>query len=47
MGGALDELKRIVAQFDAAAAHQGLTTPQALGRLEQNAEAFGAETGTG
>lgn len=38
MGGALDELKRIVAQFDASAAHQGLTTPQAVGRLEQNAE---------
>jgi hypothetical protein len=37
MGGALDELKRIAAQFDAAAARQGLTTPQAVGRLEQNA----------
>jgi hypothetical protein len=45
MGGALDELKRIVAQFDAAAAHQGLTTPQALGRLEQNAEPLARKQG--
>ena len=45
MGGALDELKRIVAQFDAAAAHQGLTTTQALSRLEQNAEPLAREQG--
>jgi hypothetical protein len=45
MGGALDELKRIVAQFDAAAARQGLTTPQAVGRLEQNAEPLAREQG--
>ena len=45
MGGALDELKRIVAQFDAAAGHQGLTTTQAVGRLEQNAEPLAREQG--
>jgi hypothetical protein len=45
MGGALDELKRIVAQFDAVAAHQGLTTPQALSRLDQNAEPLAQEQG--
>jgi Protein of unknown function (DUF2937) len=45
MGGALDELKRIVAQFDASAAHRGLTTPQAVGRLEQNAEPLAREQG--
>jgi hypothetical protein len=45
MGGALDELKRIAAQFDAAAARQGLTTPQAVGRLEQNAEPLAREQG--
>ena len=45
MGGALDELKRIVAQFEAAAARQGLTTPQAVGRLEQNAEPLAREQG--
>jgi hypothetical protein len=45
MGGALDELKRIVAQFETAAAHQGLTPPQAVGRLEQNAEPLAREQG--
>ena len=45
MGGALDELKRIVAQFDAAAAHRGLTTPQGLGRLEQNADPLARKQG--
>jgi hypothetical protein len=46
MGGALDELRRIVAQFNAAAARQGLTTPQAVGRLEQNTEPL-ARDGSG
>jgi hypothetical protein len=45
MGGALDELKRIVVQFDAAAAREGLTPPQAAGRLEQNAEPLAREQG--
>ena len=45
MGGAVDELKRIVAQFDAAAAREGLTPPQAVGRLEQNAEPLAQEQG--
>jgi hypothetical protein len=45
MGGALDEPKRIVAQFDAAAARPGLTTPQAVSRLEQNAEPLAREQG--
>jgi Protein of unknown function (DUF2937) len=45
MGGALDELRRIVAQFDAAAARQGLTPPQGVGRLEQNAEPLAREQG--
>jgi hypothetical protein len=45
MGGALDELKRIVAQFDAAAAREGLTTAQAVGWLEQNAEPLAREQG--
>jgi Protein of unknown function (DUF2937) len=37
--------KRIVAQFDAAAAREGLTPPQAVGRLEQNAEPLAREQG--
>jgi hypothetical protein len=45
MGGALDELKRIVTQFDAAAARQGLTQAQAVGRLQQNAEPLAQEQG--
>ena len=45
IGGALDELKRIVAQFDAAAARHGLTPPQAVGRLEQNTEPLAREQG--
>jgi hypothetical protein len=45
MGGALNELKRIVVQFDAAAAREGLTPPQAAGRLEQNAEPLAREQG--
>jgi hypothetical protein len=45
MGGALDELKRIVAQFDAEAARHGLTPPEVVGRLEQNAEPLAREQG--
>jgi Protein of unknown function (DUF2937) len=45
MGGAVDELERIVAQFGAAAAGQGLTQAQAAGRLEQNAEPLAQEQG--
>jgi hypothetical protein len=45
IGGALDELKRIVAEFDAEAARESLTPPQAVGRLEQNADPLARERG--
>src|ERR1700730_4568425 len=45
IGGALDELKRIVADFDADAAREGLTPPQAIGRLEQNNDPLARERG--
>ena len=43
IGGALDELKRIVAEFDAAAATERLTPPQAIDRLEQNDDPLARE----
>ncbi|MBV9289145.1 MAG: DUF2937 family protein [Hyphomicrobiales bacterium] len=36
LGGALDELERILAAFDNEAARQRLTPSEAIGRLEQN-----------
>ena len=36
IGGALDELDRIIAAFDSEAAQEQLTPPQAIARLEQN-----------
>jgi hypothetical protein len=44
-GGALDELKRIVAAFDAEAASEQLTAPQAIGRLQQNRDPLARERG--
>ena len=45
IGGALDELKRMVGGFDAEAAAEGLTPPQAIGRLEQNGNSLARERG--
>ena len=36
LGGALDELKRVVSAFDADAAHQSITPVEAIARLEGN-----------
>ena len=38
LGGALDELKAVVAGFDADAAHQSLTRDQGVARLRDNAD---------
>jgi len=45
IGGALDELERIVAAFDIEAAHEELTPPQAIGRLEQDQDPLARERG--
>ena len=45
LGGALDELKRIIAAFDAEATEEGLTPPEAIGRLEQNGDPLARERG--
>ncbi|MBV8106465.1 MAG: DUF2937 family protein [Hyphomicrobiales bacterium] len=45
IGGALDELKRIVADFDAEAARELLTRDQAIDRLEQNSDPVASERG--
>jgi hypothetical protein len=45
IGGALDELERIVAGFDAEASRERLTPPQAIGRLEQNGDALARQRG--
>jgi hypothetical protein len=45
IGGALDELRRIVAEFDAEATAEQLTRPQAIGRLEQNSDPLARERG--
>jgi hypothetical protein len=45
IGGALDELKRIVADFDDEAAREGLTPPQAIVRLEGNSDPLASRRG--
>ena len=45
IGGALDELKRIVAQFQSEAANQGLGASEAASRLEQNSDVLARERG--
>ena len=45
VGGALDELNRIIAQFDAEAAAQSLTRAQGIERLKDNADALAHERG--
>ena len=45
LGGALDELKRIVAAFEAEAAGERLTPPAAIDRLEQNSDPLARERG--
>ena len=45
IGGALDELKRNVADFDQEAAREQLTPDQAINRLEQNSDPVARERG--
>jgi hypothetical protein len=45
LGGALDELNRIVAQFDAEAEGQSLTRAQGIERLKGNADSLASERG--
>jgi hypothetical protein len=45
LGGALDELTRIVAAFDAEAASRSLTRAEAVARLEDNADPLARERG--
>jgi hypothetical protein len=45
IGGALDELKRIVADFNADAARENLTPPEAIGRLDRNNDPLARERG--
>jgi Protein of unknown function (DUF2937) len=45
IGGALDELKAIVAAFNVEASREGLTPPEAIGRLEQNNDTLARERG--
>ncbi len=45
LGGALEELNRIVAEFDAEAARGNLTRIEALGRLERNDDPLARERG--
>ena len=45
LGGALSELRRIVAEFDAEAAHESLTPAQAIDRLKHNPDALAQERG--
>ena len=45
IGGALDELKRIVAEFDAEAASERLTPPEAIERLEANGDPLAVRRG--
>jgi hypothetical protein len=45
IGGALDELKRIVTEFDDEAAREGLTPSQAIMRLEPNSDPLAEERG--
>ena len=46
LGGAVEELKRIVAQFDAEAQAQSLTREQGIARLEDNPDALVQARGT-
>lgn len=45
LGGALEELNRIVAEFDAEARRENLTRVEALGRLERNDDPLARERG--
>jgi Protein of unknown function (DUF2937) len=45
LGGALDELKRIVAAFDAEAASQSLTPAEGVARLKDNSDPLARERG--
>ncbi|MBV8472939.1 MAG: DUF2937 family protein [Hyphomicrobiales bacterium] len=45
LGGALDELKRIVAAFDAEAASQSITPAEGVTRLKDNADPLARERG--
>jgi exonuclease VII large subunit len=45
IGGALDELKRMVAEFDAETASEHLTPAQGLSRLEANSDPLARERG--
>jgi len=45
LGGALDELNRIVAEFDVEARRQNLTREESLKRLEENADPLARERG--
>ena len=45
LGGAIDELDRAIAQFDAEAASQSLTRAQGIERLEANADALARQRG--
>ncbi len=45
IGGALDELKAIIATFDAEASQEGLTPAAAIARLEQNPDPLARERG--
>jgi hypothetical protein len=45
IGGALDELKRILAEFDAETAREGMTPAQGVQRLEGNRDLLARERG--
>ena len=45
IGGALDELKAIIATFDAEASHEGLAPAAAIARLEHNPDPLARERG--
>jgi hypothetical protein len=45
LGGAIDELNRMMAQFDAEAAEQGLSRPSAINRLKSDRDALIAQRG--
>ena len=45
LGGALEELKRIVAEFDAGARQQNLTPAEGLNQLERNADPLARDWG--
>jgi hypothetical protein len=45
LGGAIDELDRMIAEFDSEAANQSLTREQGLQRLKANADALAHERG--